>query len=314
METNASAARIFVQIASYCDPECPRTLADLFEKATHPERVTAGVCWQFDPVGEASLALPRGREGQVRVAAYPKQDSRGGPWARAEAARLARDEEYHLILDAHMRFEPGWDDLLLDMLARCPSEKAVISALLPNYEKGYLHLPPGGGFYRMGVTHLSTRDEPQIVHMGGIECREGELKHPASTPGVVFNFIFATVRAFAEVPLDPYIFFKGQEIAFSARLWTHGWDIWQPDRRIAYHRWHDEGRYYKNLQDERYLRTVRRVHHLLGLASTDDAEALRELDRYGLGSARTLGEYWHFYGIDIERWERSSRAHLGRWE
>ena len=39
--------RIFVQIASYRDPDCQNTVKDLFEKAAHPERIFVGICWQF---------------------------------------------------------------------------------------------------------------------------------------------------------------------------------------------------------------------------------------------------------------------------
>jgi hypothetical protein len=41
--------RIFVQIASYRDPECQWTLEDMFEKAANPDRIFAGVVWQFVP-------------------------------------------------------------------------------------------------------------------------------------------------------------------------------------------------------------------------------------------------------------------------
>ena len=39
---------IFVQIASYRDPECQWTVKDLFDKADHPERVYVGIFWQIN--------------------------------------------------------------------------------------------------------------------------------------------------------------------------------------------------------------------------------------------------------------------------
>ena len=40
---------IFVQIASYRDPELVPTIKDCIAKAKHPERLTFGVCWQNSP-------------------------------------------------------------------------------------------------------------------------------------------------------------------------------------------------------------------------------------------------------------------------
>ena len=63
-----SAPRIFVQIASYRDPECQWTVKDLFEQAAHPERVFVGICWQFDEQEDKHcFEIPYPRPDQVRV-------------------------------------------------------------------------------------------------------------------------------------------------------------------------------------------------------------------------------------------------------
>ena len=40
--------KIFVQIASYRDPELVPTIRDCIAKAKHPERLTFGINWQRD--------------------------------------------------------------------------------------------------------------------------------------------------------------------------------------------------------------------------------------------------------------------------
>ena len=40
--------KIFVQIASYRDPELIPTIKDCIAKAKHPENLTFGICWQRD--------------------------------------------------------------------------------------------------------------------------------------------------------------------------------------------------------------------------------------------------------------------------
>ncbi len=40
--------KIFVQIASYRDPELLPTIRDCIDKAKYPENLTFGICWQHD--------------------------------------------------------------------------------------------------------------------------------------------------------------------------------------------------------------------------------------------------------------------------
>ena len=126
---------IFVNIAAYRDPQCQYTVKDLFAKAAHPERVNVGICWQYEPQqDQACFAIDSPRPKQTRIVQHHIRDSKGANWARAQAFGLARDEEYILVIDSHMRFEPGWDELLLDALKRCPGEKSLLTAWLPGYK------------------------------------------------------------------------------------------------------------------------------------------------------------------------------------
>ena len=64
---------IFVSIASYRDPLCKRTIADLFAKADHPERITVGVVQQNqadsaeDCIAGCALCAEKQRLGQIKV-------------------------------------------------------------------------------------------------------------------------------------------------------------------------------------------------------------------------------------------------------
>jgi hypothetical protein len=40
--------KVFVQLASYRDPQLIPTIQDALEKADHPERLIFGICWQYD--------------------------------------------------------------------------------------------------------------------------------------------------------------------------------------------------------------------------------------------------------------------------
>src|SRR5580765_4114541 len=59
--------RIFVQIASYRDPECQWTVKDMFEKASNPERISVGIAWQY-VIGEDDTCFQvETRPKQVRI-------------------------------------------------------------------------------------------------------------------------------------------------------------------------------------------------------------------------------------------------------
>ena len=124
---------IYVAIASYRDPEISPTIADMYENATYPDNIRVGVCLQRDKEKEPECGVISARMHQISVVELPYRASKGANWARGQALRMRQGEEYVLIIDSHMRFEKRWDEILLDMLERCPSEKPALSARLPNY-------------------------------------------------------------------------------------------------------------------------------------------------------------------------------------
>ncbi len=48
----------------------------------------------------------------------------------------ALDQEYYLQIDSHMRFLQDWDELLIQQLNSCPSQKPVLSTYPAGYERG----------------------------------------------------------------------------------------------------------------------------------------------------------------------------------
>ena len=115
----ADNQRIFVNIASYADPELPRTLKDCLENARRPENLRFGICWQGDPARPVPLESFRSDD-RFRFSDHPVEESGGGCWARNIAQGLWRGEQYTLQIDSHMKFEPDWDTRLV---AR-PTERA----------------------------------------------------------------------------------------------------------------------------------------------------------------------------------------------
>src|SRR5215218_1831740 len=119
--------RIFISIASYCDPVLPFTLQRAVATARDPWRLHFGVVDQSPP-GQRRIEPPAGaRLSQVRL---DIADARGPCWARAIAMSLYDGEEWFLQLDSHMDFDPGWDEALIAQACAlgAPARDLVISS------------------------------------------------------------------------------------------------------------------------------------------------------------------------------------------
>lgn len=314
--------RIYVSIASFRDPECQNTVCDLFIKASHPERIFVGICWQADRELDKDCFVNQPRfPKHLRNLIYHPSESKGGCWARAQALSMWQGEEYILQIDAHMRFVPGWDTLMIDALERCPSKQAVLSTMPPNYDPPHKLQDCSHGITLAHVKRLGKKDELQPLHIGG-HFRPIELTNNQPVLGAFFigNFMFAPAKAVQQVPFDPHIYFRGQELVYSARLWTHGWNIYQPDRIVIHHYWGSVSRpplggkaHYKDKSED--AQTGRkRVRHLLRLETTDDEAALIDIARYSMGSKRSLDAYWKFAGINLKTGQVEKKASHAGWE
>ena len=195
-------ARIFINIASYRDAECQWTVKDLFEKASNPDRVFVGICWQFDKAEDAHCFEVSTRPEQVRIHSIDWREAEGVCWARLMTQKLWDGEEYTLMIDSHMRFMPGWDNLLIEELEKCQSSKPVISCSPPSY------VPPNN---LSPHTKPSVRRVKQFMSNGNIRCQGEMIDTPPEQPikgaFLVANFVFSRSEILQEVPCDPYLYF-----------------------------------------------------------------------------------------------------------
>ena len=103
--------RIFVSIASYCDPVLPFTIERALATAARPDALHFGVVNQV-PVAESRLPRPAGGARLTEIRIEPR-DARGPCWARAVAMSLYDGEAWYLQLDSHMDFDSQWDATLI---------------------------------------------------------------------------------------------------------------------------------------------------------------------------------------------------------
>ena len=306
---------IFVSIANYRDSETPHTIRDLFATAAHPERIFVGVFSQVvSGVDDDCLPADGYPPAQVRELRAEASESLGACWARHRIfTELMQDEDYVLQIDSHSRFVPGWDDRFIAMLHNCPSPKALLTTYPPGY------VPPND--YSMPCTPVLAAQE---FNSAGILLVKGHVSLEMEFPPVPLpsaflsaNCLFGPRKAFDEVPYDPYLYFHGEEISLAVRFWTHGWDIFAPNNVLLYTDYSaDRGRprHWTDQQDwdKLNLRSFKRFRHIFRLEEATEPDVLQDIERYGLGSERSLAEYEHFADVSFSYRFIGERAALAK--
>ncbi len=297
---------IFVSIASYSDPELPRTLADCIGNAKHPDNLRFGICWQYDDADTVDLASFRADQ-RFRFMDFPVAESQGGTWARSLAQCLWQGEGYTMQVNSHMKFEPDWDAKLIAMLGTLPSSKPLITINAPLFwydEEGGLQKQIEKGI-------RSTTIDDWSEAMGGapwFSWGETVTRFPARSRFISGSFVFTIGEWNQEVPQDPDHYYWGEEFNLTIRSYTHGYDFFLPSEIVAWHMCHQEStprRHWEHgdhVVKKKNEVAFERLHRLL---FSDDPTAHTALGRYGLGRARSKRDYELYAGMDL----RNKRAH-----
>ena len=108
--------KIFIQIASYRDPQLIPTIKDAINNAKTPKNLVFSIARQFHPDDKFDDLSEYENDNRFRILNIPYEESKGVCWARHLTQQLYQEEEYTLQIDSHMRFEKNWDKTLIDMI------------------------------------------------------------------------------------------------------------------------------------------------------------------------------------------------------
>jgi len=301
---------IFVSIISYRDPDCKTTIEELFDQADYPERVFAGICEQnAEGPGapeDCSLAhLPVRLRSNVRYHRMNASEAKGIPLARQLAASSFDNQDYFMQIDAHSVFAKGWDSLsvrLINQLRKC-SKKPVLS-----------HYPLAWGDENNPaiprICHSKFTEQGVIRLDAAIEYAPS--KDFVKVPYAAGGFMFFPGQVINEMPHDPHLpyLFEGDEILWSIRLYTHGWDVYTPNTNIIWHRYKTsadkvkKGDVYSDHGDRfQWLlsQALQKVRWMLDDTQEKPSDiVLKDFDRYKLGTDRPLTAWEEFAMVDIK--------------
>jgi hypothetical protein len=126
---------IFVQIASYRDPELLPTLQNMLTTADNPDALTVCIAWQHAEEDVWDNLDAYTADERFIILDIPYQETKGTCWARHQIQQHWNGEPYTLHLDSHHRFELGWDTTLVQMLQDLQAAghaKPLLTAYVPS--------------------------------------------------------------------------------------------------------------------------------------------------------------------------------------
>jgi len=292
---------IFVQIASYRDPELIPTIKDLIEKAHHPENLKICIAHQYAEEDEWDRLDQFAEDGRFIVIQIPHTEAQGTCWARNQIQQHYNGEDYTLHLDSHHRFIEGWDSECISTIARLQKQgfkKPLLTSYCPAY---HINKPIEQNETVYGMKVNTWKDGVALFHPYTMP------KSIVPVPSRFYSghFAFTLGQFCKEVPHDPLMYFYGEEISISVRAYTHGYDLFAPHKPIVWHEYTREGRS-KHWDDhkkwfERDNASKARTRQLLGVngevCSPCNKNTFKE---YDLGEERSLEDYELYAGIKFK--------------
>jgi len=294
---------IFIQIASFCDPQLIPTIKDMLGNAKYPKNLVFAIARQFNSEDEIDNIDEFRGDKRFKILDIPHTESKGVCWARQLTQQLYSGEKYTLQIDSHMRTVKDWDVILIKMikdLQKDGYEKPLLTAYAPSFD------PENDPAGRVNEAWRMVFD--RFIPEGAVfflpETIPGwrEMKKPVTARFYSAHFCF-TLGAFSlEVQHNPEYYFHGEEISIAARAYTWGFTLFHPHIPVFYHEYTRKGRTKQWDIDKTWGEKNNHSHltnrKLFGM----DGETQEGHDGpYGFGTERTLKDYEIYSGLRFSR-------------
>lgn len=299
---------IFVQIASYRDPELVPTILDMFETADNPDNLHVCICWQHDEFENLDII---NKNPNIQIIDIPYQKSKGACWARNLIQRYYNGERYTLQLDSHHRFAQGWDTSLKEMYQQCinmGSKKPLITSYVPSFDPFEQKDNYDKNPWKMDFHEFT--DEGTVIFIPNVIKDHEKFTTPIPARFYSAHFAFTDGIFCEEIPHDPDYYFYGEEISITVRAFTHGYDLYHPHRVILWHEYTRQARI-KHWDDHDLTKTIcidkswwerDAISHKRNrvLFELDVDKSIKILDKYKMGNQRTISDYERYAGINFK--------------
>ena len=290
--------KIFIQVASYRDPQLIPTIKSALENAKHPENLVFGIARQYHPDDKFDdLSKYEGDE-RFRVLNILYSDAKGACWARNQIQQVYKDEEYTLQIDSHMRFEKDWDIEMIKMITDL-QEKGYKKPLLTGYVSSFDPDNDPAARVRDPWRMVFDRFIPEGAVFFLPETIPGwqDLTEPVTARFYSAHYCFTLGQFAKEVQHDPDYYFHGEEISIAARAYTWGYDLFHPHKVLIWHEYTRKGRTKQWDDDKQWVDKNNYSHKKNRALFGMDGEEPMDHGIFGFGPERSLRDYEKYSGL-----------------
>ena len=293
--------RIFVQIASYRDPELVPTVKSMIENSKNPQNLKICIHNQFSDADAFSKDLEEFRNDErFIIIDTPYLESKGACWARNKIQQEYQGEEYTLQLDSHHRFIKDWDYECIEMIKELQEDgykKPLLTGYIPSFNPEKDPEERVQEPWRMVFDRFIP--EGAIFFLPETIPNWQELLKPVPARFYSAHFCFTLGSFAAEVQHDPEFYFHGEEISVGVRAYTHGYDLFHPHKVVAWHEYTRKGRVKQWDDDKSWGEKNSFAHSKNRRLFSMDGETYSESEFgiHGFGKERTLRDYEKYAGI-----------------
>ena len=291
---------IFIQIASYRDPQLLPTIKSILENAKYPKNLRFGICRQYHPEDGFDSLDEYKDDNRFRFIDVLYSESKGVCWARNQVQQLYKNEKYTLQIDSHMRFEKNWDDVLIKMLKGLQKDgynKPLLTGYVSSFDPD--NDPEGRVTEPWRMVFDRFIPEGAVFFLPEVIPDWKKLKSPVPARFYSAHFCFTLGEFSKEVQHDPEFYFHGEEISIAVRAYTHGYDLFHPHKVVVWHEYTRKNRTKQWDDDKDWVNKNNRAHLKNRKLFSIDDEVFNPDDFgiYGFGTERSLKDYESYAGI-----------------
>ena len=290
--------KIFIQVASYRDPQLIPTINSALENASNPENLVFGIARQFSETDGFDNLDEFRNDDRFRILDIPYIESKGACWARNQIQQLYKDEEFTLQIDSHMRFEKDWDTEFIQMINDLQN-KGYNKPLLTGYVSSFdpENDPQGRTMEPWRMAFDRFIPEGAVFFLPETIPNWKNLTEPVTARFYSAHFCFTLGQFAKEVQHDPEFYFHGEEISIAARAYTHGYDLFHPHKILIWHEYTRKGRVKQWDDDRDWVNKNNNAHKKNRSLFGMDNEEEMNFGKYGFGAERTLKDYEKYSGL-----------------
>jgi len=301
--------QIHMLISAFQDGDrCANTIQRALNKARYPDRLSFNVLQAIGP-GDIicleefkSKLLPKlcsGRSkdceattlARIHVWTIPLEEGKGPVHQRgllSERAILPGQDSMCLSTDSHMSFVEAWDDLLIQDWTTTNNEFAVLTA----YPLATRDAKVAGTKSRINLCGYFLESGVPRGVTGMTLYNQEDRPKPTLTMNWAAGQSFSKCHAEKNVPVDKELrwLFTGEEVNRAVRLWTHGYDLYNPSINAVMHNYTKPNQRFWN-----YRGAAMPTEQGSGAARIRAFLTGKQVEggfgMFGLGNQRTLEEY-----------------------